>query len=244
MKLSSALTRKMLFAKSTTMKPTALIIFMLLSTSLYSQIQDDNLKRIKVTGQSQVEIKATSYVIDIQIREVVAKSMNYNDPIKVEISIDSLEQHLRNNLVQAGYDPNKLKLSYMNTANYGDAYKFLFYNTYEYALMNLNDVNAFIRKVHFEGLTGMRVRKIFDINKSEIEAQLFKDALADARRKAETLLVSTGKKLGEIISIDMNAYQPAINDENSNNWHGNTILVDAKMSKTISASISVKYEIK
>ncbi len=229
------------------MKHTALIICLLLTTNLFSQVVDDNQRKIKVTGRAQIEIDPTSYAIDIQVKEIPSQSMNYNVPLTVLVSIDSMEVLLKNSVSKAGYDSKKLKQIFMNSSSQGygsNQSLLLIYNTYEYDLKNLNDVNTFIRKVRFDGMTGMRVRKIFDVNKTEIEAQLLKDALIDARTKAEKLLISTGKSLGEVISIDISSYQPIFNDENYNNWYGNSTQMDALRTKTIATTISVSYEIK
>ncbi|MEP7170628.1 MAG: SIMPL domain-containing protein, partial [Bacteroidota bacterium] len=79
----------------------------------------------------------------------------------------------------------------------------------------------------------------------DAEAKLYVAALKNAKIKAETILSSVNKTLGEIIYIDSYDYHydlPNFDDSFQSNWDAHQVDLDRK--KTISALVNVTYEIK
>jgi uncharacterized protein YggE len=116
---------------------------------------------------------------------------------------------------------------------------------FEYKLKSYDELKNFVTNIKFAGLTAIRVRKLFEIDKTAIESQLYVDALKNAKGKAEAILASVNKKLGEIISIDSYDYHynlPNFDDEFKSNW--DTYLIDLNKTKIVTAMVNVAYEIK
>ena len=228
------------------MKNLTFLICLFLTTGLLGQSIDDNRNRIKVTGVSQMEIEPTSFAIDIQVKEISAQPANYNFPLTIVINIDSLEKLLKQALDRNGYDSKLLKQIFMNTSgqSYGNnQFLSLIINTYEYDLKNLSDVNSFIKKIRFDGLAGIRIKKLFANDKTAIEEPLFKDAMKDAKSKAEKLASLANRTLGNIISIEETSWPLIINDESSGYTYSNNPQMDFVRTKSVSTSIVVIFSL-
>ena len=221
-----------------------LIIFLFLTTKLFSQnITDVHQKQITVTGRAQIALEPTSYIVEINLKE------NYisKDPPEIILAIDSIELNLRKFIEAMKLDSKKLNLISVATIN--SSFKgqdiTLHNEVFEYKLKSYDELKNFVTNIKFAGLTAIRVRKLFEIDKTAIESQLYVDALKNAKGKAEAILASVNKKLGEIISIDSYDYHynlPNFDDEFKSNW--DTYLIDLNKTKIVTAMVNVAYEIK
>ncbi|MEO5570914.1 MAG: SIMPL domain-containing protein [Bacteroidia bacterium] len=222
-----------------------LVICLLLTTKLFGQdAVDDNQKKIKVTGRAQIEMEPTSYILDIMLRE---NYITANKAPEIVVGIDSIENNLKKFIRDMKLDSKKLnQLSVSNSASsFMGQEIILITEVYEYKINEYAELKKVVANINFPGLAGIKVRKIFEIDKDAAEAKLYVAALKNAKIKAETILSSVNKTLGEIIYIDSYDYRyslPNFDDDYQSNWDNRQ--VDLNRKKTISALVNVTYEIK
>lgn len=183
-----------------------LIIGLLIAVSAFGQTKTDELPYIEVSGTAEKEVIPDEIFIKIVIQE------KYVDKIKV--SIESQEEKLKQAFISIGIDLTNLVLSDVN-ADYVTIYRRTkgMLTKKEYTL-KVKDA-AILNKV-FEELDKLDITdaSISKLSHSKIDS-LIKDikikALKAAKDKAEYLLTSIGKQLGEPLEIKEIEYSGASN---------------------------------
>lgn len=229
------------------MKTSAILLFLILPMTIFSQIPNDNLRKIRVSGNSFSEFEPVSYVAKITIKEYTISDYNQTS-IKI-VKIDSIENLLKKNLVRFGFDVNKLEEVSINNENNSNNNKdyILLNSIYEYKFNSYDELKSFVKTIRFEGLSRIYIRPIYNINISEIETDLSISALKESRIKAVKILASVNKSLGEIINIDLitdnttTANNQILDDEN---YFSNMNQIDLKRKKYYRSHFIVTYEIK
>ena len=227
------------------MKFLKILILLSLTVNVSAQNTPNKTNSIRITGYAKMELEPSSYIVDINIRETIGQN-NSSRTTFIDLYIDSIEILLIGCLKSGGFDPKKLNQIYLGNYISGsfESGISIMNMTYEYNISNYTELKKFILNLRFNGLSGIRIRKIFDLDKEKIENSLYKIALEDSKKKAESLLTTCNKSLGEIISIEPNYYDRSDDDYNYNNWSGASDQVNFKRKKIITSNVIVVYEIK
>jgi uncharacterized protein YggE len=231
------------------MKKYLILIALMYSANLFSQCptDTDTTKKVKVFGTAEVVLDVSSFILDIALKEMYIQPRNYSGPPELDQPMDSLEDKLKRVIQDLKLDVKNLKLVSINNmpSNSGNLEQSAISAIYELKIQKTEDVNRFLKNAKIKGLSGIRVRRQFDVDDSIVRAQLCKEALKDARQKADYLLSSVNKKTGDILLIDMNNHsnQAIIDDPNPENWngyYGNMVQVQPK---AIPMTLVVTYKI-
>jgi len=216
------------------MKYYFVILLLLLFSKSWAQVNETP-NIIRVSGHAEIEVEPSSYVVGIVISETMMNT-NYGRPI-IDIAIDSMEKILMERIAYAGYDTRKLSVTNVSSNDGGQP--FVISIAYAYPVKNLDELRKFFKSVRYNGITSMRIQKLYDVDKDELENKLTEAALKDSKAKAEKLLATAGKSIGPAISIDVSYGRGILGNPAYNNEY-----FDLKSSTKYSKDINVTYEIK
>lgn len=230
-------------------------VYVLLCTSMTSNLfsQDFDkyctVKRIKTTGYAETLLEPSLYILEIVIQETMFQPTNYNQPAYIDFPIDTLERYLKKWVTDMGLSEKDLTPVFIGTTiNNGNSRNINLINEkYELKVKNYSDLNKISKSTKFKGLTGFRILRKFYVDPDEVQKKLYIAALKNSRIKAENILSSVHKTLGDIILLDMysNQDQFIVDDAPSRgNYNGNSMEADLQQQKKISVSLSAMYEIK
>ncbi len=227
-----------------------ILILLILSTYRgFSQSPWDfnNRNRIKVIGGTDTLLVPTSYVLDINLKETTDQGGRMNNRPVIIVSIDSAEKALRQYIERLGLDSKKLKLVKITNTMSGFAGNELVveYKRFEYELKDYKALQKFVKDFRFEGLAALRLRKLYDIDRSALETQLIIAALVDAKIKVNKILSSVGKEVGDILSLETQKLPlPRSEESNLDYWNGAMGDIDLSDPKYLRFEVYVIYEIR
>jgi uncharacterized protein len=206
------------------------------------------LKFIEVTGSSEMEIEPDEIRLEIGIEEYWKEEFEKNSDFKdykTKVPISEVENNLFSDLMNIGI--TKEKVIVKDVGNYW-RYRgkdFLIKKQYEIKFTDLSKATQIINSINTKGIDFIRIAELKNKNITEYRKQVKIEALKAAKTKAQYLLESLEKKLGDIISI------VEIDDENTHSyWFPQNITSNSVLSGNNDTGtdnykkIKLRYEIK
>ena len=164
-------------------------------------------RTISVTGSAEKEIIPNEIWFYISIKEYY-DGVNYNDyyyhnnnNMGTKISIQKIEHALKIEISEAGFDTTRLITD--NLSNY-----YRYYNTdylkskqFKIKLDSLTEAEYLLNTIETKGIDHMYLGKMEHSDMELIRQEVKKEALIAAKNKAEYLVETIDKQLGEVINI-------------------------------------------
>ena len=184
------------------MKKIIPILCLFYLVALTSKAQN-NISKIEVTGQAEIEVVPDYFEYNINLQEYLKVD---NEKVSIEI----LEKSLVKAVEEIGLKKDNLTI---NTVQGSKRYSsddkpssFLESRNYILKVKTINDINNLLPKLDNKGLTNTSLNKMTNKMQSEIEKELRIKAINDAKEKANSIAESVGKKIGDIILISGNEF--------------------------------------
>ncbi len=169
----------------------SLLIIALLMTCLVAGAQENRF--IKIVGNSSMTVESSEMKINIVLTEIARDEYN-----KVrERSIDEIKLELEGYLKPMGYAVKDLEEIWPPRNNYNKTVSF----SYNLNINSLKDAKE-IFKFNIKGFKAQNFEYLYPSKISYDDENLSKEAMKDAKRKAEALAKYVGKKVGDIINIE------------------------------------------
>lgn len=169
-----------------------IVLLLLSSLSMLTQAQEQNF--IRIVGNARLEMKPEAIRLNLVLTEI---ERDEYQKIR-EKSIDEIKLELDATLKTMGYSLNDIVEIWPPKAGYGYSKK----NSENYYLDAKNEEDA--KRMSKLTIKGLQITK-FDYVYPDVEFDdmaLSKQAMSDAKRKADALAKHVGKKVGRIISIE------------------------------------------
>lgn len=182
-------------------KSILILILLLISINLKSQINSDELKIIAIEGFSRQLIYPELFKVQFYLQEETRR--NREGKI-VQDTLERIEETLISELTKLGYKGNELKLqSYKSeTTIYGEDRRIKEGKIYELELRNKEKVLELFENLRFEGLKGIEIINYYP-ELREIEEKLYELAIEDAKEKANKILEKMNYKIKDITFIEI-----------------------------------------
>ena len=162
-------------------------------------------RTITVMGSAEQEIVPDNIWFVIEIKEYYEGAYDYygydsyNEDDKIKLS--EIEKLLKTDLNVVGIDTNNLI-----TENIGNYYRYyggdyLLSKQFKIQLDSMSKVEELMNEIHTKGIQYMRLGAMDHSEMETLRQEVKKEALLAARIKAEYLLESLDKNIGDVISI-------------------------------------------
>ena len=210
-----------------------LLLAMLLPLAGLSQVQAQADGRyIEVTGTSEIEIVPDRIHYIIEIREYFEEEFDGRskpEEYRTKISLDRIEQGLREVLHDAGISPNAVR-----TQEIGDYWRkqgqdFLVAKTFDITLLDFKQIDEILKRMDTKGIHTMRI--------GELEN---KDMLSYHQKGK---IAALGKKLGPVIRIVEDEAGSSLPFSQSNVLSSNVVSFDSFRTIKKKYSMLVRFEI-
>lgn len=164
-------------------------------------------RTISVTGSAEKEVVPDEIWFFISIKEYY-DGANPNDyyyygdyDLGTKISLSEIDRSLKNEIINSGIDTSRLI-----TDNMGNYYRYygadyLKSKQYKIKLDSLPQAEYLLNSINAKGVESMRLGKMEHSEMESLRQEVKKEALHAAKNKAEYLVETIDKKLGEVISI-------------------------------------------
>ncbi|SDL71068.1 SIMPL domain-containing protein [Siphonobacter aquaeclarae] len=185
------------------MKKLLLIAATLFATSstFAQNVEKEPVRKIEVTGTSEVEVDPDEFYIGITLREFFKDEKNQKD----KVSIDVLEKQLIESVKAAGIAKEDLTIGGVNGfQTYSPKKKpaqFLESKQYILKLSKLYNLDVILSKVDSRGVNNTYMNRVEYSKKEQIKKEVKIKALLDAKEKAKYLVEALGGKLGDVLII-------------------------------------------
>jgi len=209
-----------------------------------SQINDQQ-RFIEVTGSAELNVDPDEVILIIGIEEYWKEEFEKNtDPknYRTKIKIEEIEKDLLSNLTDLGISKEQIKITDMGNYWRYRGKDFLISKHYEISLHDLDQVTQ-ITKINIKGINYLTIGELKNKSLTEFRKQVKIEALRAAHDKADYLLNSINKKVGDPIQI--------IEENNENNyWRPQSMTSNTIMSTPDNSGIEdfrkikLRYEIK
>lgn len=171
-----------------------LFALLLLSSYLSAQELDNT---IRIVGQASQTVEPIGIHVKFKIEEV---ERNEYQKIMAR-TLEDVRLDLTNHLESMGYSKANLEELLPNSGGYNSKIN----EIYQIKLKTLEDLKEF-KQGNFTGFTITEVQYAYDSSIGIDDKKLAKEAIDDARRKAESLAKHIGKKVGEVRSVHDRSY--------------------------------------
>lgn len=201
---------------------------------------------IEVTGSAELEIEPDEIRFIIGIKEYwkeeFDKRTKFKD-YKTKVPISEIEKNLLADLAQVGIQKDNLIVREVGNYFRYKGKEFLISKQIELILYDFKKVNEITKVIDAKGIDYMRIGELKNKEITEFRKLVKIEALKAAKDKAEYLLASIDKEIGDIISIT------EMNNENNFLWPqsmtSNTIMVSSDNPGIENIrKINLRYEIK
>lgn len=185
------------------MKFLTIFVFTVLSISLSAQTNEE-VRFIEVDGSSEMEVEPDEIVFAIGIEEYweeeFEKNKEYED-YKTKVPLAQIEDKLIKDLRNAGIPKKDIRVN--NVGNYWRhrGKEFLYSKQLEVTITDFKKLNAFTQIADAKGIKYMNISELKHSDIEKFRKQVKKEALQNARKKAEWMLKSLDEELGEVLSI-------------------------------------------
>ena len=226
---------------------TALLLIAALATTAHAQTGGD--RYIEVTGTSEIEIVPDEIHYIIEIREYWAEEFDGKskpEDYRTKVPLAGIEKDLRTALKKA-----KVGSSDIRTQEVGDYWRergrdFLVAKQFDITLKDFGQIDAIVNAVDTRGINSMRIGELKNKEMQTYRRQGKIEALKAARDKAEYLVETYGKKLGDVIRIiepQESMGRPYIMEAQSNVYSSHAASFDAFRTIKFNYSMTVRFEI-
>lgn len=217
-----------------------LTLFFLFGVSKSQNLNNEPIKFIEVTGSSELEVEPDEIRLIIGIeeywKEEFDKKTTFKD-YKTKMPITEIENSLINDLIKIGISKEQIFIREVGNYWRYRGKEFLFSKQFELILTDFKKVDEIINTINTKGIGYMRIGELKNKNISEFRKQVKIESLKAAKMKAEYLLSSINKKVGEVISIiEMN--------ENNNVWQPQNLTSNVVMQSNENSGIDNLRKIK
>ena len=217
-----------------------LLLAMLLPLAGLSQVQAQADGRyIEVTGTSGIH-----YIIEIrEYFEEEFDGRSKPEEYRTKISLDRIEQGLREVLHDAGISPNAVR-----TQEIGDYWRkqgqdFLVAKTFDITLLDFKQIDEILKRMDTKGIHTMRIGELENKDMLSYHQKGKIAALKAAQRKASYLVEALGKKLGPVIRIVEDEAGSSLPFSQSNVLSSNVVSFDSFRTIKKKYSMLVRFEI-
>lgn len=156
-------------------------------------------KTISVFGGAERSVEPDEIFVSVTLQEYTG------DAGKVTIS--QLENDLLKFAKEVGIPGNGVMLEnisgFNNFGGYEGAAEFMVSKTYQVRAGNFDVINKLLTKIGNQGLTTANITYFNNSKAKELMNELKAKALENAKKEAEMLLAAAGKKLGDLVNIDV-----------------------------------------
>lgn len=169
----------------------SLFVFALLMAYVTAGAQENRF--IKIVGNASYTVESSEMSVNIILTEIARDEYN-----KVrERSIDEIKLELDGYLKPLGYSINNLKEIWPPKTNYNKTESI----SYSLNINSIEDAKE-ISKFKIKGFKSQNFEYLYPEEIVFDEEKLAKEAMKDAKRKAESLAKHVGKKVGDVINIE------------------------------------------
>ncbi len=222
-----------------------LLLAMLLPLAGLSQARADG-RYIEVTGTSEIEIVPDRIHYIIEIREYFEEEFDGKskpEEYRTKVSLDRIEQGLREVLHDAGISPDAVR-----TQEIGDYWRkqgqdFLVAKTFDITLLDFKQIDEIIKRMDTRGIHTMRIGELENSDMLSYHQKGKIAALEAAQRKAAYLVEALGKKLGPVIRIVEDEAGGSLPFSQSNVLSSNVVSFDSFRTIKKKYSMLVRFEI-
>lgn len=222
-----------------------LLLAMLLPLAGLSQARADG-RYIEVTGTSEIEIVPDRIHYIIEIREYFEEEFDGKskpEEYRTKVSLDRIEQGLREVLHDAGISPDAVR-----TQEIGDYWRkqgqdFLVAKTFDITLLDFKQIDEIIKRMDTRGIHTMRIGELENRDMLSYHQKGKIAALKAAQRKAAYLVEALGKKLGPVIRIVEDEAGGSHPFSQSNVLSSNVVSFDSFRTIKKKYSMLVRFEI-
>lgn len=169
----------------------SLIIFMFANNIIAQSTE----RFIRIIGNSSYEFKADTYRVYFNISEILPNNYSKEEYKSLESNVTETMDFLKKN----GIKENQIFKNYKskNSANYNNV-KSEFY----YTDTANKDILSKINSMKNTGLKIEMTKFLYLQIDPNIETNLSREAISDAKRKANNIAKEIGKKVGKVLSIE------------------------------------------
>lgn len=222
-----------------------LLLAMLLPLAGLSQARTDG-RYIEVTGTSEIEIVPDRIHYIIEIREYFEEEFDGKskpEEYRTKVSLDRIEQGLREVLHDAGISPDAVR-----TQEIGDYWRkqgqdFLVAKTFDITLLDFKQIDEILKRMDTRGIHTMRIGELENRDMLSYHQKGKIAALKAAQRKAAYLVEALGKKLGPVIRIVEDEAGGSLPFSQSNVLSSNVVSFDSFRTIKKKYSMLVRFEI-
>lgn len=222
-----------------------LLLAMLLPLAGLSQARADG-RYIEVTGTSEIEIVPDRIHYIIEIREYFEEEFDGKskpEEYRTKVSLDRIEQGLREVLHDAGISPDAVR-----TQEIGDYWRkqgqdFLVAKTFDITLLDFKQIDEILKRMDTRGIHTMRIGELENRDILSYHQKGKIAALKAAQRKAAYLVEALGKKLGPVIRIVEDEAGGSLPFSQSNVLSSNVVSFDSFRTIKKKYSMLVRFEI-
>lgn len=222
-----------------------LLLAMLLPLAGLSQVRADG-RYIEVTGTSEIEIVPDRIHYIIEIREYFEEEFDGKskpEEYRTKVSLDRIEQGLREVLHDAGISPDAVR-----TQEIGDYWRkqgqdFLVAKTFDITLLDFKQIDEILKRMDTRGIHTMRIGELENRDMLSYHQKGKIAALKAAQRKAAYLVEALGKKLGPVIRIVEDEAGGSLPFSQSNVLSSNVVSFDSFRTIKKKYSMLVRFEI-
>lgn len=226
-----------------------ILVLITLFTFTANAQTDSNSRYIEVSGSSEMEFTPDQihYIIEVKeyfLEEYEKKSKPEN--YRTKVSIKQIEKELRSSLYHANINDESISVQEIGEYWREKGQDFLIGKKFDIVLSDFNQIDQIIGRVDTKSINRMYIGNMTNRKIQEYRRKVKIDALKAAREKAEYLVESLGKTLGDVIMI----VEPQDNGYDLvSNAQSNITYLDAVASENfrnikLQYSMRVRFEIK
>jgi hypothetical protein len=177
------------------MKKTMLIITLFLFCIINAQSTD---RFIRIVGNSAYDFKADSYRVYYNISEILPNEYAKTDYKSLESNVSELNENLK----KIGIKENQININYKNkNMSYGGGYGNAKINFYYVDINSKELLNNFF-SIKSNGFKIENTKFLYKNSNENIEFNLAKNAIDDAKRKANSIAKEIKMNVGKILNIE------------------------------------------
>ncbi|MDX1942390.1 MAG: SIMPL domain-containing protein [Saprospiraceae bacterium] len=183
------------------MKTAIKMMIVLFMSALVSPMIAQNAKTISVFGSAEKTVEPDEIFVSLTLQE-------YSDDSGTKMTISQLESSMLKAAKEIGIPNANIMVEnvtgYGNYGGYeGAENSFLISKMYQVRVANLDALNKLVEKLGMQGLASANVTYFNNSKMKQMMNDLKGAALQNAKDEAEILLKSTGKKLGDLMNIEV-----------------------------------------
>ena len=222
-----------------------LLLAMLLPLVGLSQARADG-RYIEVTGTSEIEIVPDRIHYIIEIREYFEEEFDGKskpEEYRTKVSLNRIEQGLREVLHDAGISPNAVLSHEIGDYWRKQGQDFLVAKPFEITLLDFKQIDEILKRMDTRGIHTMRIGELENRDMLSYHQKGKIAALKAAQRKASYLVEALGKKLGPVIRIVEDEAGSSLPFSQSNVLSSNVVSFDSFRTIKKKYSMLVRFEI-